>query len=85
MGLAILWNVETGLGCLLGMHAYYLWTDVYRLKWQEKFVGVFAIDVLKNLVMAVMAILLPVIIVNIYNFCCGWEGEFWSFLSPFWW
>lgn len=80
-GLAILWNTETGMGCLAGIAVYYIWTGIYRFcEESKKLVKIFGYVVLFSL----MAILLPVFIVNAYNFLCGeCSVQLKSFFYPF--
>lgn len=83
-GLAILWNIETGVGCMLGIFAYYLWISVFEIRTKEKRLRIITLNTLKNLIMIIAASLVPIVIVNVYNFICGERTLiFKSFFYPY--
>ena len=70
-GCAILQNTETGIGCLIGVLAYYIWMDVYFYKMETKNLKILCTKILNRLILFIMGFLFPIVVVNIYNFCCG--------------
>ena len=69
-GLSILWNTETGIGCLAGVIAYYLWMTVYQYR-QCGAIKAFIKRTMYVFFLSAMALILPLVIVNGYNFICG--------------
>lgn len=78
---AILWNTETGVGCLIGITVYYVWEFLGKgsklsMKSLYSCIGLMPI--------VLLSALMPIAIVNIYNFFCGYRKvEFSSFLYPY--
>lgn len=84
-GFAILWNTETGIGCLAGIFMYNCWMMLCEQK-QEEIVDWKSIIelVLKNVLASFVPLIIALFIVNIYNICCGLRNiEIASFFYPY--
>ncbi len=78
---AVLWNTETGIGCIIGFTTY-----VLVELWQENKLisGRMCLSYLSCFVFAIASILFAIIVVNIYNIFCGvYQPVFRSFFYPF--
>lgn len=79
ISMAILWNTETGIACLLGFSAYILIRE-----WQQSiFSGGQIKFYIKMLFLSALSLAVPVLIVNMYNFANGYKiFEISSFFYP---
>ncbi len=78
---AVLWNTETGIGCIIGFTTYILVES-----WQENtFIsGRMCLLYLSCLAFAIGSILSAIAVVNVYNFIYGvYQPVFRSFFYPF--
>ena len=78
---AVLWNTETGLGCLIGYAAYIFVEQWQNHAWLErKMIYVYA-----SVAGALLgSVLLAVVILNLYNFSCGFtHPAFRAFFYPY--
>lgn len=78
---AVLWNTETGIGCIIGFTAYILvevWQQEAAIWWKRW------LTYLGCLAFSIGSILLAVVVVNIYNIICGASNlVFSSFFYPY--
>lgn len=77
--LAVLWNTESGIFCLLAFAAFLLTELWQKYKWYEKKM-LFAYGL--SVMFCVSAILGSVVILNIYNLLCGGPLVFRTFFFP---
>lgn len=61
---AVLWNVESGISCCLGVSAFFLIEYICRKRIKR---------ILVVMPLLVGAIMLPITAVNVYNFICGYR------------
>jgi len=79
--LAVLWNTETGMGCIVGFTAY-----IFVKMWQTNplISGRMCLLYFSCSAFAIGSILTAIVIVNIYNFFCGsYQLIFRSFFYPY--
>lgn len=83
VGLSILWNTETGIGCLFGILGFYVWIIIKDyLSLQIKRVHVYK-QLISHILLTVFSIFFPIALVNLYNFFCGYKRViFRSFFFP---
>ncbi len=82
----VLWNTETGIGCIIGFSAYIL-----VVQWQKEspLSKVSFLSYLLVACAALLSMLFPVGIVNLYNFACGMSNPvfrvfFYPYISGSW-
>ena len=77
--LAVLWNTEVGIFCLISYSAYEI-----ALNWQINsfFSKQSILKYINSMIYIVSAVFVSVLIVNIYNYLCGGEAFFRLFFFP---
>lgn len=83
---AVLWNTETGIGCIIGFTAYIL-VEVWQQEvaiWWKRWLTYFVC-----LAFSIGSILLAIVVVNIYNIFCGasdfvFSSFFYPYISSSW-
>lgn len=83
---AVLWNTETGIGCIIGFTAYILvevWQQEVAIWWKRW------LTYCVCLAFSIGSILLAIVVVNIYNIFCGasylvFSSFFYPYISSSW-
>lgn len=79
--LAILWNLETGVACLLCVFSFQM---LYAMSKNNNKRILFWADSVINGMILLCSLITPLLIVNIYNFLCGYKKiEIKSFFYPY--
>lgn len=77
--LAILWNTESGMFCMLAFSAYIIAEQLQAFRWYEKKMLFLYIEII---LLCVCSVIVSVGIVNIYNLFCGGKLIFRVFFTP---
>lgn len=77
--LAVLWNTESGIFCLLAYSVYIIISKLQQHKWYEKKMVVVYVT---STVCSVISTFFSIVIVNIYNLFCGGEIILKDFFFP---
>lgn len=83
---AVLWNIETGIGCIIGFTAYILveaWQQEKAICWKRCLMYFIC------LIFSIGGIILAIVAVNIYNISCGaphlvFRSFFYPYISSSW-
>lgn len=76
--LAILWNLESGVATACA------WCVYQMINYYQKNEKIVSIEILKYIVLIVVEFFAAMLIVAIYNICCGGKPDFLTFFYPVW-